>query len=140
LTRFTDVVKVDSKGRVTIPLVIREAMDIREGRYLIMVADVEKKEIALTPISPSAEEVYEIRAELKDRPGALADFAARLKEVGFNLLIVRCTTLKKGEIAECTFIAEPLEARKIDVDEARKRLEKLEITHYIVVKPLGLTE
>uniref|UniRef100_A0A7J3ZKQ6 AbrB family transcriptional regulator n=1 Tax=Fervidicoccus fontis TaxID=683846 RepID=A0A7J3ZKQ6_9CREN len=137
--RIANIVKVDSKGRITIPLVIREALDIREGRHLIVVADMSKREILLTPIASGDKMVYEIKVELKDQPGALATFSNKLKDLGLNQLIVKCSTLKRGEIGECISLVEPVASREVDVDKVKRELEKLDVVYYLSVKPLEVT-
>jgi len=52
--KIEELVKVDSKGRVTIPLAVREVLDIREGMHLLVVADKDKKELRLLPIPVAA--------------------------------------------------------------------------------------
>ena len=137
--RSANIVKVDSEGRVTIPLVIREALDIREGRHLIVVADVNKREILLTPIASEDRKVYEIKVELKDQPGALAAFSDKLKDLGFNQLIVRCSTLKRGEIGECTSLVEPVTSKEVDIEKVKRELESLDVVYYVSVKSLEVT-
>lgn len=133
--RITSLVKVDSKGRVTIPLFIREALDIQEGRYLIVIADVDKKEILLTPISSKGESIYEIKVELQDKPGALAEFSKMLKELGFDQLMIRCSTIKRGEIGECISIAEPVE-EGVSPEKVKEALESSDIVYFVSIKKL----
>ncbi len=133
--RITSLVKVDSKGRVTIPLFIREALDIQEGRYLIVIADVDKKEILLTPISSKGESIYEIKVELQDKPGALAEFSKMLKELGFDQLMIRCSTIKRGEIGECISIAEPVD-KGVSLEKVKEALESSDIVYFVSIKKL----
>ncbi len=135
LMRITSLVKVDSKGRVTIPLFIREALDIQEGRHLIVIADVDKKEILLTPISSKGESIYEIKVELQDKPGALAEFSRMLKELGFDQLMIRCSTIKRGEIGECISIAEPIE-EGVSPEKVKEALESSDIVYFVSIKKL----
>ena len=134
--RITSLVKVDSKGRVTIPMFVREALEIHEGRHLIAIADIDKKEIILTPLSSTAENIYEIRVEMQDKPGALVEISKILKELGLDQLITRCSTLKRGEIGECTFITEPIEGKEVDIEDIKKRLEESNIVFFASVKKL----
>jgi len=133
--RLSEIVKVDSKGRVTIPLVVREALNIVEGMNLILIADPEKREITITPL-PSAEgRLYELRIEFKDIPGALAKTSEKLAELGVDQITTQCTTVKRGEYAECIIIVD-LARAGIDVDELKNILSELPEVRFIQVKPL----
>ncbi len=103
--KIREVVRVDSKGRITIPLVIRNALDIREGMSVLLVADPDKKEFVVTPISNEAR-LMEIEFEIEDRPGALAEVATKLAELGIDMVITRCTTIRRGENAECLIVVD----------------------------------
>jgi AbrB family looped-hinge helix DNA binding protein len=133
--RLSEIVKVDSKGRVTIPLVVREALNIVEGMNLILIADPEKREIIITPL-PSAEgRLYELRIEFKDVPGALAKTSEKLAELGVDQITTQCTTVKRGEYAECIIIID-LARSGIDVEELKNILSSLPEIRFIQVKPL----
>lgn len=137
--RVTNIVKVDSKGRVTIPLFVREALEIQEGRYLIAIADINKKEIILTPVTSSNKPIFEIKVELKDKPGALAEFSEKLKEMGLDQLIVRCSTIKRGEIGECISIVESINGSRnvrLTADAIKNELEKMDIVYFVSVKQI----
>jgi len=133
--RLSEIVKVDSKGRVTIPLVVREALNIVEGMNLILIADPEKREIIITPL-PSAEgRLYELRIEFKDVPGALAKTSEKLAELGVDQITTQCTTVKRGEYAECIIIVD-LARSGIDVEQLKNILSGLPEVRFIQVKPL----
>ena len=133
--RITNIVRVDSKGRITIPLFIREALDVEEGRFLVLIGDIERKELILTPISSEKGVVYEITVELQDRPGALADFTSVLKDLGLDILASRCSTIQRGEIGECTVIAEPVKER-VSSNSIEDELKKRNFIFIARVKPL----
>ncbi|MEM0046990.1 MAG: hypothetical protein QW039_00805 [Fervidicoccaceae archaeon] len=133
--KLTSIVKIDPKGRVTIPLYIREAMDVHEGKYLVIIADIEKKEIVLTPITRSAENIYEIRVELQDKPGALAEFSKVLGDMKLDVLISKCSTVKRGEIGECSAVVEPLDPN-IDIKMVEEKIKSLDVVYMVTVKPV----
>jgi AbrB family looped-hinge helix DNA binding protein len=133
--RLSEIVKVDSKGRVTIPLVVREALNIVEGMNLIMIADPEKREIVITPLPSSEGRLYELRIEFKDVPGALAKTSEKLAELGVDQITTQCTTVKRGEYAECIIIVD-LSNAKIDINELKNILSSLPEIRFIQVKPL----
>jgi len=133
--RLAEIVKVDSKGRVTIPLVVREALNIIEGMNLILIADPDKREIVLTPL-PSAEgKLFEMRIEFKDVTGALAKASEKLAELNVDQVTTQCTTVKRGEYAECIIIID-LSRSGIDIDTVKTELSKLDEVRFIQVRPL----
>ncbi len=133
--RFSEVVKVDSKGRVTIPLVIREALNIVEGMTIILVADAEKKEIVLTPLPVESEKLIEIKVELQDVPGALAKAVERLAALNVDQITTQCTTVKRGEYAECIIIADLSKSDK-NLDEVKEELLKIREVKLVQVRQL----
>ncbi|MEM1927268.1 MAG: AbrB family DNA-binding protein [Acidilobaceae archaeon] len=106
MAKLSEIVKVDPKGRLTIPQSVREALGIEPGMHIVMVADLEKREIELTPLSAPPEKLYEIELRLLDKPGALAAVADVLARVNADQLITRCTTIVRGEEAECTMVVD----------------------------------
>lgn len=135
--KYTSILRVDSKGRVTIPQVVREALDINEGRQLLAVADFDKKEILITPIVSRPGSLYEIKVELKDAPGALAKFGEKMKELGLDQLIVKCSSIRRGELAECVSIAEPLDPHRFELEKMKRELESSDFIFFVSIKPLG---
>lgn len=134
--KYTSILRVDSKGRITIPQIVREALDIYEGKQLLAVADFEKKEILITPITSKTQALYEIKVELKDVPGALASFGEKMKELKLDQLIVKCSSIKRGELAECVSIAEPLDPPSFNPDSVKKALEESGFVYFVSIKQL----
>ena len=133
--RLSEIVKVDSKGRVTIPLVVREALGIVEGMNIILIADPDKREIVLTPLPSTESKLYELRIEFKDVPGALAKTSEKLAELGVDQVTTQCTTVKRGEYAECIIIVDLARART-DIEQLKNVLSSLPEVRFIQVRPL----
>ncbi|BEP17553.1 hypothetical protein PYJP_09050 [Pyrofollis japonicus] len=133
--RTTEIVKVDSKGRVTIPLVVREALNIVEGMNLILIADADRREIILTPLPSTEAKLYELRIEIKDVPGALAKVASRLAELGADIVISQCTSIKRGEFAECVIVVDVSKSSK-DIEEIKSELSNLDVVRFIQARSL----
>lgn len=131
--KIKEIVKVDSKGRITIPLVIREALDIREGMNVLLIADTSKKEVIVSPISKEAQ-LLEIEFEMEDRPGALAEVASELARQGIDMIITRCTALKRGETAECLVVADISKSTITTDKELERILSKLEPIRMVKVR------
>jgi len=131
--KIKEIVKVDSKGRITIPLVIREALDIREGMNVLLIADTSKKEVIVSPISEEAQ-LLEVEFEMEDRPGALAEVVSELARQGVDMIITRCTALKRGETAECLVVADISKSAITTEKELERLLNRLEPIRMVKVR------
>lgn len=120
-----ETVKVDSKGRVTIPSAIRELFNIREGMYLLMVADKNNKEIKLIPLPISAQ-LAKIRLIVEDRTGVLADITRFLASMSIDIVSTKCIVLKREELGECEMIVDVSRSGIGDLLTIENELKKLE--------------
>lgn len=116
--RRTEVVRVDSRGRVTMPSSIRDAVRLSEGMYVILVADLDKREVRIVPFADPEAKLVEFRVSFADIPGALAKAADALAKQGVDLLSSESRTLRRGESAEWIVIA--------DVSRCKCKLKELE--------------
>jgi len=116
--RMSEIVRVDSRGRVTMPSSIRDAVRLSEGMYVILIADLDKKEVRIVPFADPEAKLVEFRITFSDVPGALAKAADVLARQGVDLLSSESRTLRRGESAEWIVIA--------DVSKCKCKLEELE--------------
>jgi AbrB family looped-hinge helix DNA binding protein len=116
--RRTEVVRVDSRGRVTMPSSIRDAVRLSEGMYVMLVADLDKREVRIVPFADPEAKLVEFRVSFADIPGALAKAADALAKQGVDLLSSESRTLRRGESAEWIVIA--------DVSRCKCKLKELE--------------
>lgn len=123
--KIKEVVKVDSKGRITIPLTIREALDIHEGMTVLLIADREKKEIILSPV-PKRAQLVELSIEVEDRPGVLAEIAKELADKGIDIIATRCIVIRRGELGECYMVVDLSKSLISTGEEIVNLLERLE--------------
>jgi AbrB family looped-hinge helix DNA binding protein len=100
-----ETVKVDSKGRITIPASIRELFNIREGMYLLMIADKNTREIKLVPL-PIAAKLVRIRVLVEDKVGVLAELTNFLANLHVDIVSTKCVVLKREELGECEMIVD----------------------------------
>ncbi len=133
--KLAEIVRVDSKGRITIPMVVREALGIVEGMNLVLIADIDKKEIVVSPLPARVLSLYEFYIELKDVPGALARVSNKLAELGVDQLTTQCTIVKRGELAECIIIADISGSTK-SLEEIRASLTQLPEVRIINIRQL----
>jgi AbrB family looped-hinge helix DNA binding protein len=123
--KIKEVVKVDSKGRVTIPLTIREALDIHEGMTVLLIADRDKKEILLSPV-PEKARLIELNIMVEDRPGVLAEITRVLADNGVDIVATKCVVIRRGELGECYMVADYSRSLISDLSELASILKKLE--------------
>jgi AbrB family looped-hinge helix DNA binding protein len=114
-------VKLDGKGRILIPIDVRKTLGLREGMYLLLVADSERNEVRLTPFIDSGLKLARITVGLKDAPGALARIAGILAEIGVDLLFSESRTIRRGEEAEWIAVAD-LTNCNLDPDTMKEKL------------------
>jgi AbrB family looped-hinge helix DNA binding protein len=116
--RMSEIVRIDSRGRVTMPASIREAVRLSEGMYVILIADLDKKEVRIVPFADPEAQLIEFRLTFADVPGVLAKAATVLAREGVDLLSSESRTLRRGESAEWFVIA--------DVSKCKCKLQELE--------------
>jgi AbrB family looped-hinge helix DNA binding protein len=114
---MTEIVRVDSRGRVTMPSSIREAVRLSEGMYVMLIADLDEKEVRITPFADPEAKLVELSIAFSDIPGALAKAAGILAEEGVDLLSSESRTLRRGKSAEWVVVA--------DVSRCRCKLDEL---------------
>jgi AbrB family looped-hinge helix DNA binding protein len=115
---MTEIVRIDSRGRVTMPSSIREAVHLSEGMYVMLIADLDEREVRITPFADPEAELVELRITFSDILGALARAANILATEGVDLLSSQSRTLRRGKSAEWVVVA--------DVSRCKCRLEELE--------------
>ncbi|MBS7612027.1 ACT domain-containing protein [Candidatus Bathyarchaeota archaeon] len=115
--RIASIQKIDSKGRISIPVKVREALGLKEGMRILLIADVEERKIAINPFADPDAKLVEFKISLNDVPGALARAASILAKNGIDLLFSESRTLRRGEHAEWIAIA--------DYSKCLKPLEKI---------------
>jgi len=115
--RMSEIVRIDSRGRVTMPSSIRDAVRLSEGMYVMLIADLDNKQVRIIPFADPEAQLVEFRITFLDVPGALARAAAVLAEQGVDLLSTESRTLRRGETAEWFAIT--------DVSKSKCKLEEL---------------
>ena len=115
--RMTEIVRVDSRGRITMPSPIREAVKLSEGMYVMLIANLDEKEIRISPFADPEARLIELSITFSDVPGALAKAASILANEGVDLLSSESRTLRRGKSAEWVVIA--------DVSRCKCKPEKL---------------
>jgi AbrB family looped-hinge helix DNA binding protein len=115
---MTEIVRVDSRGRITMPSSIREAVRLSEGMYVMLIADLDKKEVRIAPFADPEAKLVELSITFSDVPGALAKSASILANEGVDLLSSESRTLRRGKSAEWVVVA--------DISRCKCTLKELE--------------
>lgn len=114
-----EFVKVDSKGRITIPTALRLALGIREGMIVMLVAKLDRKILTLIPTKVDEDQrLVKLVAVIKDKLEALLNLLLRIREnlPQFDATSINCISIIRGEIAKCEFLATiPKELAKNEV-------------------------
>ncbi|WP_292320518.1 AbrB/MazE/SpoVT family DNA-binding domain-containing protein [Caldisphaera sp.] len=132
-SRITGLVKVDSKGRITIPQTMRENLGIEPGMLVALLADSDKKEIVISPILSENAKVLELSIDMVDKPGSLAKVIDKIAEYKIDIIANRCTSITRREEGECTFIID-ISQSSIDADKLKSALESIDIVTQVRVK------
>ena len=114
--RVVEIVRVDTRGRITLPSSLRDTFSIAEGMQVMLIGDLERYEIRILPFADPEAELIEIQITLIDKPGSLAEVAAILAEYKIDLLTSQSRTLRRGRTAEWFFIAD-ISNRTTNIDK-----------------------
>lgn len=114
--RVVEIVRVDNRGRITLPSPFRDTFSIAEGMHVMLIGDLERYEIRILPFADPEAELVEIQLTLIDKPGSLAEVAAILAKHKIDLLTSQSRTLRRGRTAEWFFIAD-ISNRTLDIDK-----------------------
>ena len=92
------IVKVDGKGRITIPLFIREAVGLEPNSYVEIEFDEVSKELKVRPVSKAGELLVDVLVELTAVNGIHTLIDSIVKE-GADIKLLRCKSIEEGKYA-----------------------------------------
>ncbi|MCF2142895.1 MAG: ACT domain-containing protein [Candidatus Heimdallarchaeota archaeon] len=121
--RVVDIVRVDNRGRITLTTSLRETLGIAEGMHVMLIGDLEKREIRIIPFADPEAELYEIKITLTDKPGSLAKAASILAENRIDLLSSQSQTLRRGQSAEW-FVVVDISKSLTELETIKERIIK----------------
>jgi AbrB family looped-hinge helix DNA binding protein len=135
--RLSEIVRVDSRGRILIPSAVRNSLGLREESYVMLIADIESQEIRLIPFADPGAALYELKITFDDFPGALAKAALKLAELGVDLLSTQSRTLYRGKLAEWHALVD-LSRCKVKIEKLRDKLVRNGVVKAVEIKRLAL--
>ncbi len=102
----TEILKLDRRGRIVIPRIMRKSLGLTENTQLMAISDSDTKEIRIIPLQLSDNKIFiKIQIYLNDKPGSLANVANAFGDLGMSLVYGESIIVKKGVEAEWTVIA-----------------------------------
>jgi len=101
--RLTEILTLDSRGRIVLPKNVRKLLDLDEHSHLMLEADSEQKEMRLVPFY-DVEKTLTLKIIMNDIPGALAQIAKTFGDLNINLLYGTSRIIQRGKAAEWTVI------------------------------------
>ncbi|MEM2158341.1 MAG: hypothetical protein QXO72_04950 [Sulfolobales archaeon] len=118
------VVKIDNKGRVTIPQHIREPLGIGLGMYFEVVADLKNRQVVLKPLFKGRTEglVDEVKVMLEDLK-ELGDLIKTCVGGGYDIISLNCIY---GEKHECVLNIYAID--DVQVNKLKELLEKYAVS------------
>ena len=135
MTRFTEVVKVDDRGRIVIPGSTRKVMKLNSGTKLMMMVDDEKNEIRLTPFIDQNAKPVQMRVIMADTQGALAKITAAVGDMGINLLYEEAHVLRKGVQAEWQAIADLAPMKEVlSLEQVKARILDTKVAQEVEIQ------
>lgn len=102
--RNSNIVKLDSKGRVLIPIHIRNMLKADNGTEVVIIPDKDNGHMKVLPLINGR--TAEIKLLLKDLPGSLANIANILSEYDIDIIMSESRTLARGQLAEWNVIVD----------------------------------
>lgn len=126
-----NIIKVDSKGRILIPVHLRNGMSIEEGTKIIVVPDNNNNHFKIIPIAKDS--TAEIKVTLDNSPSSLASVADALSANAFNIILSESRRIGE-ELTEWKMI--------VDLSERNDGVERLRdvISNVEGVKSLDLAK
>jgi len=116
-----EIMKIDSKGRITIPSHMREELGMKEGTYATVQLDRENKSVVIRLFAGAQAKLVEMRLMIPDRPGALARAARTLSDMNIDILSSNSRTIRKGEVAEWVIVAD-VGQLKVSIEDVKRNL------------------
>jgi len=92
--------KLDGRGRVMIPLSLREVLGLKEGSPVLIKLDDESESVRIIPFVTEGEELALITVEMSDAPGALSKILSLLSARGADIVKSESISSERGRSAE----------------------------------------
>lgn len=119
--RNSNITRVDSKGRILIPIHIRKMLGADDGTEIMIIPEHDKSQVRMLPLV--RDKTAEVRILMNDVPGSLAHIADALAGHNVNIIMSESRTITRGKLAEWDVIIDTSEANG-SIDKLKGELEK----------------
>ncbi len=119
--RNSNITRVDSKGRILIPIHIRKMLGADDGTEIMIIPEHDKSQVRMLPLV--RDKTAEVRILMNDVPGSLAHIADALAGHNVNIIMSESRTIMRGKLAEWDVIIDTSEANG-SIDKLKGELEK----------------
>lgn len=119
--RNSNITRIDSKGRILIPIHIRKMLGADDGTEIMIIPEHDRSQVRMLPLV--REKTAEVRILMNDVPGSLAHIADALAAHNVNIIMSESRTIMKGKVAEWDIIIDTSEANG-SVDKLKGELER----------------
>jgi len=133
--KLSHLTRLDSKGRIVLPHTLREALGLTEGMSILLVADLDAKEVKLLPFKAK---IAEFTLAFSDEPGALAKTASLLAKLGVDLLSSHSVTIERGTKAEWYALGD-LSKCRYTIEELEKELKESGLVDRVEIRQIRET-
>jgi bifunctional DNA-binding transcriptional regulator/antitoxin component of YhaV-PrlF toxin-antitoxin module len=113
--------KLDSKGRLLIPVHMRNKLEAGEGTEVMLISDDETNEIKIVPLIKDKN--AELKFLLTGIPDSLAIVANMLANHNINILMSQSRTLVRGKMAEWDVIVDTSSSNNGNLDKLKDELQ-----------------
>jgi AbrB family looped-hinge helix DNA binding protein len=96
----SEVVKLDSKGRVVVPMAFRQALGMKEGSGVLLTIDPDRHALTVLPFASAGDKLYSVFVELSDAPGSLSRALNILAKSGVDLIQSESVSSVRGKRAQ----------------------------------------
>jgi bifunctional DNA-binding transcriptional regulator/antitoxin component of YhaV-PrlF toxin-antitoxin module len=119
--RHSNIMKLDSKGRLLIPVHMRNKLEAGVGTEVMLISDDETNEIKIVPLIKDKN--AELKFLLTGIPDSLAIVANMLANHNINILMSQSRTLVRGKMAEWDVIVDTSSSNNGNLDKLREELQ-----------------
>lgn len=119
--RHSNIMKLDSKGRLLIPVHIRKKLDASEGTEVMIISDDETNELKIVPLIKDKN--AELKFLLTGIPDSLAMVANMLANHNINILMSQSRTLIRGKMAEWNVIVDTSASNNGNLEKLKNDLQ-----------------
>ncbi len=130
--RYSNIVTLDSKGRILLPGHLRRSLEAESGMEILLIPDQEGGHIKLLPLIKNR--TVELKLHIPDYMGSMASVLHALGDYNLAILMSESRSLVRGKLIEWNLIADMTGCPDLDKLTAHlsamPQVKRLEITRH----------